>query len=86
LDDSPFRRDLTPVPLFPPIRPIGAALDVVEQGHAAFGRCDIPAFLKLVTDDVDWEEASPTSLPYSGLRRNPTEVVFRTVKTCTHSI
>jgi ketosteroid isomerase-like protein len=29
---------------------MGTALDVVQQGFAAFGRRDIPAFLKLVAD------------------------------------
>jgi uncharacterized protein len=53
---------------------MGAALDVVQQGYAAFARQDIPALLKLVADDVDWEEICPASLPYSGLRRTPAEV------------
>jgi ketosteroid isomerase-like protein len=53
---------------------MGAALDVVQKGYAAFGRRDIPALLKLVADEVDWKEVCPASLPYSGLRRNPTEV------------
>ena len=53
---------------------MGAALDVIQQGYAAFGRRDIPALLKLVADEVDWKEVCPASLPYSGLRRNPAEV------------
>ena len=53
---------------------MGAALDVAQQGYAAFGRQDIPALLKLVADEVDWEEICPASLPYSGSRRNPAEV------------
>src|SRR6516162_3350743 len=53
---------------------MGAALDVVQKGFAAFGRRDIPALLKLVADEVDWKEVVPASLPYSGLRRNPAEV------------
>jgi ketosteroid isomerase-like protein len=53
---------------------MGAALDVVQQGYAAFGRQDIPALLKLVADDVNWKEICPASLPYSGLRRTPAEV------------
>ena len=53
---------------------MGAALDVVQQGYAAFGRRDIPALLKLVADEVDWYEICPPSLPYSGPRRNPAEV------------
>jgi len=54
--------------------PMGAALDVVQQGYAAFARQDIPALLKLVADEVDWKEICPASLPYSGLRRNPAQV------------
>lgn len=53
---------------------MGAALDVVHQGYAAFGRKDIPGLLKLVADEVDWEEICPASLPYSGRRRDPAEV------------
>jgi uncharacterized protein len=53
---------------------MGAALDVVQQGYAAFGRRDIPALLKLVAEEVDWKEVCPASLPYSGLRRTPAEV------------
>ena len=53
---------------------MGAALDVVQQAYAAFGRRDIPAFLKLVADEVDWKFACPASWPQSGLRRNPAEV------------
>ena len=53
---------------------MGAALDVVQQGYAAFGRQDIPGLLKLVADEVDWKAICPASLPYSGLRRNPAEV------------
>jgi uncharacterized protein len=54
--------------------PMGAALDIVQQGYAAFGRRDIPALLKLIADEVDWKEVCPASWPYSGLRRNPSEV------------
>jgi ketosteroid isomerase-like protein len=53
---------------------MGAALDVVQQGYAAFGRRDIPAFLKLVADEVDWKFVCPASWPHSGLRRSPSEV------------
>ena len=52
----------------------GAALDVVQQAFEAFGRRDIPAFLKLVADEVDWKQVCPASWPHSGLRRNPAEV------------
>ena len=53
---------------------MGEALEITKQGYAAFGRRDIPALLKLVADEVDWQEAVPASVPYSGLRRNPAQV------------
>jgi uncharacterized protein len=56
------------------LRPMGEALDTVKQAYAVFGRKDIPALLKLVADQVDWREICPASLPYSGLRRTPSEV------------
>jgi ketosteroid isomerase-like protein len=40
---------------------MGAALDVVQQGYAAFGRRDIPALLKLIADEVDWKEVCPAT-------------------------
>ena len=30
-------------------------LEVVQQLYAAFGRCDIPTILDMVSDDVRWE-------------------------------
>jgi uncharacterized protein len=53
---------------------MGDALEITKQGYAAFGRRDIPALLKLVADEVDWQEAVPASVPYSGLRRDPAQV------------
>jgi ketosteroid isomerase-like protein len=53
---------------------MGAALDITKQAYEDFGRRDIPAFLKLVADEVDWKVCCPTSWPISGLRRNPAEV------------
>jgi ketosteroid isomerase-like protein len=50
---------------------MGAALDVIKQAFEAFGRRDIPAFLNLVADEIDWKLCCPTSWPISGLRRNP---------------
>jgi uncharacterized protein len=58
----------------PPEKIMGEALEITKQGYAAFGRRDIPALLKLVADEVDWQEAVPASLPYAGLRRNPAQV------------
>jgi ketosteroid isomerase-like protein len=53
---------------------MGAALDIVQQVYAAFGRHDITALVKLVADEVDWEGVVPATLPYAGPRRNPEEV------------
>jgi uncharacterized protein len=53
---------------------MGAALDVVQQAYAAFGRHDITALMKLIADEVDWECIAPATLPYAGRRRTPEEV------------
>ena len=53
---------------------MGAALDVVQQAYAAFGRHDITALVKLIADEVDWECIAPVTLPYAGRRRTPEEV------------
>ncbi|MGA8476449.1 MAG: nuclear transport factor 2 family protein [Chthoniobacterales bacterium] len=53
---------------------MGAALDIVQQAYAAFGRHDITALMKLIADEVDWECVAPATLPYAGRRRTPKEV------------
>ena len=53
---------------------MGEALNVAQQAYEAFGRQDIPAFLNLVADEVDWKAVGPASLPHCSLRRNPAEV------------
>ena len=53
---------------------MGAALDVVQQAYAAFGRGDIPTLVKLIADEVDWECVAPATLPYAGQRRTPDQV------------
>ena len=53
---------------------MNAAIDVVQQVYAAFGRRDIPALLQLIADPVDWKEVSPASWSWSGVRRNPADV------------
>jgi uncharacterized protein len=53
---------------------MSTALDITRQAYEAFGRRDIPAFLKLVADEVDWKLIGPASWPHAGLRRNPAEV------------
>jgi len=47
---------------------------VVQQAYEAFGRQDVPAILKLVAEEVDWEFVGPASLAYAGRRRNHKEV------------
>ena len=51
---------------------MGEALNVVQQAYEAFGREDIPTFLNLVADEVDWKFVGP--LPHCSLRRSPAEV------------
>jgi ketosteroid isomerase-like protein len=53
---------------------MGAALNIVQQTYAAFGRHDITALVKLIADEADWEGVVPATLPYAGRRRNPEEV------------
>src|ERR1700741_3392917 len=53
---------------------MSAALNIVKQAYAAFGRQDIPALLELVSDEVDWECVAPASLPYAGKRTTRAEV------------
>ena len=47
----------------------------MQAVHAAFGRGDIPAILRVVTDDVDWasEPESPIA-PWHGIRRGKAEL------------
>ena len=42
--------------------------DVVQQAYAAFGQGDIPAFLSLLADDVEWTLQGPSVIPYAGTR------------------
>ncbi|MES2102421.1 MAG: nuclear transport factor 2 family protein [Pseudomonadota bacterium] len=53
---------------------MGAAINVVQQAYAAFGRGDVPAILELVANDIDWEFIGPKSLPYAGPRHSRSEV------------
>ncbi len=41
---------------------------VVQQAYAAFGQGDIPAFLSLLTDDVEWSLPGPSVIPWAGTR------------------
>ena len=42
--------------------------DVVQQAYDAFGQGDIPGFLSLLTDDVEWTLQGPSVIPYAGTR------------------
>jgi uncharacterized protein len=53
---------------------MSTALDITKQAYEAFALRDIPAFLKLVAEEVDWKLIGPASWPHAGLRRNPAEV------------
>src|SRR5689334_11419070 len=55
-------------------RRMGTATTVVQQLYHAFGSGDVPAILKLVAEDVDWEFVGSARLPYAGRRRNHKEV------------
>ena len=46
------------------------ALSVVQQAYEAFRRQDICALLELIGEEVDWDFIGPSSLPYTGRRRN----------------
>ena len=43
-----------------------ANAEVVQQSYAAFGRGDIPAVLRLLTDDVEWTLQGPSVIPWAG--------------------
>jgi ketosteroid isomerase-like protein len=50
-------------------------LDTVQAVYAAFGRGDVPAILRVVTDDVDWaSEPESTIAPWHGIRRGTSEL------------
>jgi uncharacterized protein len=42
---------------------MSTALDITKQAYEAFGRGDIPAFLKLVADEADWKLVGPARWP-----------------------
>ena len=50
-------------------------LDTVQAVYAAFGRGDVPAILRVATDDVDWaSEPESTIAPWHGIRRGTSEL------------
>jgi uncharacterized protein len=40
--------------------------EVVQQVYAAVGQGDIPAVLRLLTDDVEWTLQGPSVIPWAG--------------------
>ena len=52
----------------------GEATAVVRQVYEAFGRGDVPAILRLLADNVDWEFVGSPKLAYAGSRRGPAAV------------
>ena len=49
-------------------------IGVVQNGYAAFGRGDIPAFLSLLDANVEWKTPGSSDLPTAGTRRGPAQV------------
>lgn len=47
----------------------GQNVDVVQRTYEAVGRGDIPAFLDLLTDDVEWTLQGSSVIPFAGTRR-----------------
>ena len=40
--------------------------EVVQQAYDAFGQGDVPAVLRLLTDDVEWTLQGPSVIPWAG--------------------
>jgi ketosteroid isomerase-like protein len=49
-------------------------ISIVQNGYAAFGRGDIPAFLSLLDANVEWKTPGPSDVPTAGTRRGPAQV------------
>lgn len=47
---------------------------VVEDAYAAFARGDVQYILDRITEDVDWINEGPASLPYAGAFKRPQQV------------
>ncbi len=39
---------------------------VVQDAYAAFGSGDMPGMLALLTEDVQWDHAGPSDIPWAG--------------------
>jgi uncharacterized protein len=44
---------------------------VVQAIFEAFGRGDVPALLRMITEDAEWAAPGPETVPYFGERRGP---------------
>jgi len=49
-------------------------LRIVQDGYRAFQRGDIPAFLGLLSEDVEWDIPGAKDVPYAGLRHGRDQV------------
>jgi uncharacterized protein len=49
-------------------------LQRVQAGYAAFGQGDIPAFMDILTDDIEWVLPGPADVPLFGTFRGKTGV------------
>jgi ketosteroid isomerase-like protein len=47
---------------------------IIEDAYAAFAKGDIQSILDQVTDDVDWINEGPESIPYAGTFKGRQEV------------
>ena len=53
---------------------MGTSLAIVQQFYQAFGRGDLEAILKSLSEQIDWEFIVSPQLGYGGRRRSPAEV------------
>jgi ketosteroid isomerase-like protein len=47
---------------------------LVEDAYAAFARGDIQYILDRITEDVDWINEGPASIPYAGAFKGPQQL------------
>jgi ketosteroid isomerase-like protein len=48
---------------------------IVQEAYAAFGRGDIPGLLAMLSEDVQWDHAGPSEIPWAGSFRGHDGVV-----------
>lgn len=49
-------------------------IQVIQNMYAAFARGDAQAILQSLTDDVEWANEGPKSIPYAGRWKGPAQV------------